>query len=885
MTVLSSKQDSDPIQSISRPDRAAEGPERSDDLDDGSVINFVVGIGASAGGLRSLQRLFKSLPVTDEVAYVVVQHISPVAESNMDEILSRYTKMNVSIVEHGMQIQAAHVYLIPPAKEIRLNGNRIEVHDLTRDQIAKPIDTFFESLAESFGGRAIAAILSGTGSDGSQGVRRIRAMGGTTIAESPMSAQFDGMPKAAVATDCIDFSLTPEQIAQWLIRQFSNPDQKPAIESELGEEQLTGIRLIFALLAKRHDIEFSYYKPATVARRIERRQQMRRLDSIFKYADFVEGNVEELDFLYHDLLIGVTKFFRDTEAFAKLSKHVKDAVAKQPAHEEFRVWVAGCATGEEAYSIAVVCDEAFKAVDRKPNYKIFATDVHGGALEGAARGVYSSDSMEYVGQQRRSRYFIQESDNSFRVSADLRRHMVFARHNVVQDPPFTRMNLLTCRNLLIYLNNEAQFKAVSAFHFSLKIGGMMMMGASETPGKFLTEFEVADETWKLFTKIRNLPVNAAENNDILAVPMTRPRRLVNLLNSDRPETLSFTSLVEGYDLILKEYVSSGVMLNDKRSVMHIFGNANRYLKSNSGRFSGDLMSFLEDDVKVAIAAALIRARREMGKEILLEDLPMPLSDGGSELTDVSVRAMGGHSKSSFVWFITFEPKPPIEDPLDGSDDPGRSGEEGQATGQSATGESDSKRISVPRDAFTAMESELLYTKESLSASIDALETSNEELQATNEELVASNEELQSTNEELHSVNEELYSVNAENQRKIEALEEMTDDVDNLLASTDIGTIFLDSELRVRKFTRAASSYIKLLPSDIGRHLTDFATHIVCVDFYDKISRVITSGQSITEHVATRNSDRKVLVRILPYLSNGAVKGAIVNFIELDESDE
>lgn len=880
MTEPLPKHDSDVSQSSAFSHESSDGSEVAPgDAGEDSVIHFVVGIGASAGGLRSLQRLFKSLPVTQGIAYVVVQHISPVADSNMDEILSRYTDMKVMNVQHGVQIQSAHIYLIPPAKEIRLKGNRIEVFDLNRDQVAKPIDTFFRSMAESYGGRSIAVVLSGTGSDGSDGIRQIRAMGGTTIAESIVSAQFDGMPKAAVATECVDFSLTPEQIAKWLTQQFKDPDQKPTLETELGEEQLTGIQLLFSLLAKRHDIEFSFYKPATVARRIERRQQMCRLRSIFEYANFVEGNVEELDFLYHDLLIGVTKFFRDTEAFTKLLKHVKEAVKIQPPGQEFRVWVAGCATGEEAYSIAVVCDEAFRAVDREPNYKIFATDVHGGSLDHASRGIYSRDSMEYVGQDRQSKFFIHESENAFRVTTDLRRHMVFARHNVVQDPPFTRMDLVTCRNLLIYLKTEAQYKAISSFHFSLKTRGMMMMGASETPGKFSTEFEVVDETWKLFTKIRNLPLANGKQEDLRTAPMTRPRRLVNLLNSDRPESLSFTSLVEGYDLILKEYVASGVMLDDKRNVMHIFGNANRYLKSSSGRFSGSLMSFLEGDIKVAIAAALIRASRELGKRIMLENFLMSLSDGNTERTDVTVRAMGGHSKSSFVWFITFEPK---------SSDDG-SGDDGQcdgvdADGQPETGDSNLNRTTVAEDAFTAMESELLYTKESLSATIEELETSNEELQATNEELVASNEELQSTNEELHSVNEELYSVNAENQRKIGALEEMTDDVDNLLASTDIGTIFLDSELRVRKFTRAASSYIKLLPSDIGRDLTDFATHIVCPNFYDKIRDVIQQGQTITENVATRNSDAKVLVRILPYLSNGIANGAIVNFIELGDSN-
>jgi two-component system CheB/CheR fusion protein len=826
-------------------------------------IHFVVGVGASAGGLKSLEKLLRSISPNSQSAFVVVQHMAPDAESSMDEILSRFTSMKVVSAEQEMILSPNTIYLIPPAKEIRLSGHTFEVSKLDREQIARPIDTFFQSLAECYGKRAIGMVLSGTGSDGAEGIEMIHRMGGTTIVESLESAQFDGMPRNALATDCIDLVLKPSEIGVWLNQKFASPGEYPANPVGLGEQELTGINLIFSLLSEGYDIDFSYYKPATVARRIERRQQVNNKKAILDYAEFLRGNMDELDALYHDLLIGVTKFFRDTEAFSRLEKQIHERVALMDENDVFRVWTAGCATGEEAYSIAMICHEAFALLGKEPSFKIFATDAHGGSLDHASRGVYNASSLEFVGIDRQQRFFEQETDDEFRVSADLRRHLVFARHNVVQDPPFTKMDLVTCRNLLIYLKSEAQSKAISSFHFSLKRDGIMMMGSSESPGKLSDEFEVIDDVWKIYSKLRDLPSRYKVITSKQRKIMARPRKLVNLLNNDRPEAMSFTGLIEGYDLILSEFIESGVLLDDKRNVLHVFGGANRYLKSSSGRFTGSIMGFLDGDSKVAIAAALIRAHKEMGSQVILEDLKLPIGEDSFEVTDVFVKALVGHSASAFVWFVAFKTKPESADDNEQQD------------------EENTIKVNLASDAYAAMESELIYTRESLSATIEEVETSNEALQATNEQLVAANEELQSTNEELHSVNEELYSVNAENQRKIGDLEEMTDDVNNLLASTDIGIIFLDSDLHVRKFTNAASNYIKLQATDIGRDITDFAMHVSTPELYDKIARVIASGEAYSTMTKTK-SGSQVLVRVTPYWSNKKIKGAILNFIEMSE---
>ncbi len=826
------------------------------------VIRFVVGVGASAGGLKSLEKLLRSTKPNSQSAFVVVQHMAPDAESSMEEILARFTEMKVVSAEQRMQLQPNTIYLIPPAKEIRLNRHEFEVSVLDREQIARPIDTFFQSLAESCGERAIGMVLSGTGSDGVEGIEMIHRMGGTTIAESLSSAQFDGMPRNAIATDCIDMVMTPGDIGVWLNRQFENPDERPASMVVLGDKDLSGISLIFSLLTEGYDIDFSYYKPATVARRIERRQLVNGKKAILEYAEFLRGNMEELDALYHDLLIGVTKFFRDTEAFSRLEKQIYARIKAAPAGEEFRIWSAGCATGEEPYSLAMICHEAFTFAGKEPTFKVFATDAHGGSLDHASRGIYQTDSLEFVGVDRQKKFFMQESESSFRVSPDLRRHLVFARHNVIQDPPFTKMDLVTCRNLLIYLKTEAQSKAISSFHFALKREGIMMMGASESPGKLSSEFEVIDETWKIYGKLRDLPSPFQALTNQQRSIMAKPRKLVNLLNSDRRETMSFTGLIEGYDLILNEFIHSGMLLDDKRNVLHVFGDANKYLKSSSGRFTGSIMGFLDGDAKVAIAAALIRAHKDMGKQIILEDMKLPISNEEFEVTDVYVKALLGHSASTFVWFVAFIAKPELGGGEIAQDD-------------------DAIKVNLASDAYAAMESELIYTKESLSATIEEVETSNEELQATNEQLVAANEELQSTNQELHSVNEELYSVNAENQRKIGDLEEVTDDVNNLLASTDIGIIFLDSNLQIRKFTDAASNYIKLQSTDIGRDVTDFAMHVATPDLYRQIEIVIESGEAYSTVSKTKES-AEILIRITPYWSNKKINGAILNFIEMHE---
>ena len=691
-------------------------------------------------------------------------------------------------------------------------------------------------------------------------MKAIQQAGGLCIVESLETAQFDSMPKSCLDSGFVNHVLSPEEIGDWLTKQFADPNHRPIPESSLPPEALSGIDLIFSQLSRRHDVDFSEYKASTVARRIERRQQMCQKTSILDYAEFARENREELDLLYHDLLIGVTKFFRDTDAFDTIERCLDGLIERTPIGTELRVWCAGCASGEEAYSLAMCVHDAFDRANRTPEYKVFATDIHKGALDFASSGLYSSETMEFVSDARKQKYFTMESDSSFKINNELRRRLVFARHNVFKDAPFTRMDLVTCRNLLIYLRQSAQLHAICSFHFALKVDGLLFLGASESLGALGEEFRTVDSGWRIFQKIRSLPSLIGDQLNKGQYSLNdSPRRLVNILNSDRPESLSFTRLVECYDLILREYISSGLLLDDQRNILHVFGDANKYLVSKTGRFSGSLTDFISGDAKVAIMAALIRASKSIGQRVILEGLELQTSTE-TAVTDVEVLALSGNKAGSWIWCIKFVGSP-LDRPL----------------------KKRVNRLESSEKEISELESELIYTKDSLNATIEELEASNEELQAANEELVASNEELQSTNEELQSVNEELYTVNLENNRKIDELQELTDDLEVLLSTSEVGTLFLDTNLLIRKFTKSITRYFDLMDHDIGRPISNFSNRLNVDNLEEKLQTVLNSQQPYeTELIDTFGSP--VLLKLVVHGSAAErVNGVILNVIKRNAS--
>ena len=810
---------------------------------------IIVGIGASAGGLEALERLFRTLPDRTGMAFVVVQHLSPDFKSLMDELLARHTGMAIHRVEDGMPVEPDSVYLIPPRKEMIVADGRLLLTDKAPQRdLSLPIDHFFRSLAQDAGARAVAIVLSGTGSDGSRGVRDVHDAGGLVIVQRPESAQFDGMPKSAEDTGVADLLLAPEEMPEHLVANAARVrDLVPLPSADLVPD---GAGSIFRALRDEYGIDFSYYKPNTVGRRIERRQAMAQLPRLDDYAARLRNDPSERNALYRDLLIGVTRFFRDPEAFGHLERDVlPELLARRTEDDELRIWVAGCATGEEAYSLAILLDERMRLLSRRPNVKIFASDAHRASLETASAGVYREDQLADVTPSRLERYFVKRADG-WHVSSDLRQMIVFTVHNVIRDAPFTRLDMITCRNLLIYFQQPVQKRVLSLFHFGLRTGGVLFLGPSEGTGDLGDEFEDLDGRWKIFRKRRDVRLPADMRQPL---PPALPGRATTL-----PQRTGSPEQVLGfvYESLLERNLPDGVLIDDRRRLVHAFGNAARLLSIPKGRGTSDLLELVRPELRIPLAGALQRAledRAAISHPPIRVELP-----GEAVRVRLTVEPIVNRQSHVTHFHVSFAPaEPSAED----------------AAPPEMARESDSGAL------VTSLEAELALTRENLQATVEELETSNEELQASNEELVASNEELQSTNEELHSVNQELYTVNAEYQKKIQELTELTADMDGLLRSTDIGTIFLDENLCIRKFTPQIARTFDLLPQDVGRRIDSFSHNVRYAELTSSLESVLESGEPIEREVQDQHGSWFFL-RILPYRARGHVTGVVLSLIDV-----
>jgi two-component system, chemotaxis family, CheB/CheR fusion protein len=807
---------------------------------------YVVGIGASAGGLEALEHLFRSMPDNSGMAFVVVQHLSPDFKSMMDELLARWTKMPIHLVQDGMPVVPNRIFLMPARTEVIISNGRLLLSErVPGDELRLPIDQFFRSLARDQGPRSMAVVLSGTGSDGSRGIRDIHAAGGFVVVQSSESAKFDGMPNSALETGIVDAIASPEQIPQKLLRFIQRPMTQAMLDDETGTANP-----IFQLLHDRYGIDFSHYKPSTVTRRIDRRLQLGGIEKLEDYTVDLHTNRMELEALYHDLLIGVTSFFRDPEAFRYLAEHaLSDLIKAANDGGDFRVWVAGCATGEEAYSIAILVHEQMIKHGKSLNIKVFATDVHARSLEIAAAGQYSDDALANITPERLKQYFIQ-NDGGYRITNELRNLVVFAQHNIIKDAPFTRLDFISCRNLLIYLLPHAQKKALSLFHFGLKTGGILFLGPSESAGDLADEFQQLEKHWKVFRKRRDTRLTAD-----LRLPLPHSGRggsgLTPAASRAQEERLGYVG--ELLAETLTQMMPPSVLVNEHLEIVQIFGDTSSFIRLPAGTPSLRLLEMLPEPLRIPVGAALHRAMRER-QSVRFHTL----ADEHHSI-DVIVFPIVPTRRFPFHLLVQFEPR--------------------QTEPDAAHTPSGVNLTDAAREHVAALESELRSAKENLQATIEELETSNEELQATNEELLASNEELQSTNEELHSVNEELYSVNTEYQKKIEEQTELTQDMNNLLESTEVHTIFLDGNLCVRKFTPRMAEVFNLIPTDIGRKIHGFAHTIACEGLMDKLHQVLNSQVSLEEEVCTAQGDY-FLMRILPYKGEGTRSGVVITLVDI-----
>jgi len=768
-----------------------------------AVPTRIVAIGASAGGLESLEHLFRAVPPDTGMAFVVIQHLAPDFKSQMAELLARQTKMRVTMATEGVAIESDHIYLLPPAKQMIVQGERLLLTDRPPSSFLLPIDTFFRALAQDVGDRAVAVVLSGTGSDGSRGVVDVKDAGGLVLVESG-SAKFDGMPQAALATGVVDLARTAHELGQVLATL-------PAPEDYVGEsvvEDLSPSESILALLHERYGIDSTFSRTGTVARRILRRVNLTRVPSVEDYVARLRSTPAELDTLYRDLLIGVSHFFRDPEAFEALEREVVPKILDVVgADEDLRVWVAGCATGEEAYTVAMVFLDAIAARRGTQRLRVLATDVHPGSLEIAAKGVYAPEQTINVSAERIERYFTSE-DGMHRVAPALRQVVMFTRHDVTRDAPFTKVQLITCRNMLIYLQPPAQKTVLSLFHFGLAPNGYLMLGASENAAPLAEELISIDNRWRLFQKRRDVPL------------VTELKLPGSQLGSSGVEG-SDTALLGLYDQLLDMFMPPGFLIAESRELVDSFGGAERLLRARSRRPSKHILELVDGELRIAIGGALHRVFKD-GVAVSYTHVPIEL-DGQARATVVARPVPSSHRGPRHA-IVTLK---------------------------------DIVRGAEAADSAPPV-TELADTQQRLDLATTQLALSNEQLQAANEELQSANEELQSSNEELQSVNEELFTVNAEHQRQIGELRELSDDVLQLLEGSDVGTLLLDDELRIRRFTSRVAPLFRFRDVDTGRQLADFAHTLERPQLLEDIAQVKRTGEPLALELSAADGHRYFL---------------------------
>lgn len=831
---------------------ASSGHTPDDDRD-----LIVVGIGSSAGGVEALESLFSILPAKLGMAYIVVQHLSPNFESLMPQILSRRSRMPVHEIQHKQKLERDNVYVLPSGKDLIVSNGVLYVRDQDSSvAVRKPIDSFFSSLANDVGPNAVAIVLSGTGNDGSRGIREVHDAGGLVIVQSEYSAKFNGMPRAAIHTGIVDSIASIDEIPDSLIR-FSelvlsdSRDSKSAMFARTMDVE----KRLYHLLHNQFGIDFDLYKSDMFGRRVQRRMCLVKELDFETYLTRLNTDPAELKRLYSDLLIGVTEFFRDIEAFHELRLRVLPPMLDAAAESgEFRVWIAPCATGEEAYSIAIIIDEILESRPYDLDVKIFATDVNGDCIEFASRGVYPSECVGNVTEERLHRYF-EETDEGYRVTPTLRKKIVFAQHNLLDDAPFTKLNLVTCRNLLIYLKPEAKKKILTLFNFSLHSDGVLFLGPSESLAGLAHEFRIINDKWRIFRKIRSVQLSSVT---LSANAPTKPA----LPSAPERARISNSDLISVYDGILSDYMPPGLLINGDNQIVHIFGTATDFLEFKPGRPAADFLPLLPTAFRVAVANGIKRVTVD-SKPVIYSGIQWEDKEGQKQAYKITVKTANVPSPSA-KFLVTFEQTPTLI----------RSAEANPTADFSS---SKDERIEV-------LEEQLQTTRDSLHDSILELKTANEEMQGANEELIASNEELQSTNEELHSINEELYTVSSEHQRKITEMTEMTDDMENLLDSIQVDTIFLDRELKVRKFTLGIAKTFRLIPQDVGRHIDSFNHELLHDDLVGLVESVVVVKKMIEEEVQDKTGNW-YLMRLLPYNSRGQVDGVLLTLIDITKIKE
>jgi two-component system CheB/CheR fusion protein len=828
---------------------------------------LIVGVGASAGGLEAMEEFFHHMPPSNGMAFVVVSHQHAGHVSLLPSLLRRCTAMSVVEATDGMEVEANRVYLAPGGTNLAiLHGTLHLMEPASQERVPLPIDYFLRSLAEDRKQGAIGIILSGTGTDGTLGLRAIKAESGMTIAQEPQSAKYQGMPRSAITAGVVDVVQPADQMSESLLtyaRKLTRPAQ-PLPEQDASQT----LQKIFILLRDRTGNDFAAYKGNTIQRRIERRMNVHQIQNLRQYLRFVQANPHELDALFQELLIGVTSFFRDPQAFESLAhKGLPSLVDGRPERGVLRLWVAGCSTGEEAYSLAILLQEYLTEKKLRLTLQVFASDLDSRAIETARAGLYPVGIAGDLTPARLQRFFTKE-DGSYRIKKDIRDLVVFATHNVLTDAPFTKMDLLSCRNLLIYLDSTAQHRLLPLFHYALKPKGILFLGSSETIGESERLFSVIDRKWKLFRRTSE----PGEFPHLERFPGGLMRAITELkaeaevpLPSTRP--FSIPTLIQ--QLLVSRYAPAAVVVNTRGEVVYIHGHTGAYLEPAPGPPTHHLIEMTREGLQHDLATALHQAGK--GDEVVRHDIPVE-ANGHVILVNLAVKKLAEPEALQGLLLVTFETV---------------------RTEKSAVRKVAPARAAAPlKKGEPRLRQELEFTKQRLQRTIEELQTSNEELKSSNEEMQSTNEELQSTNEELEtakeemqSLNEELVTVNSELQGKLDALADANDDLQNLLNSTEVATIFLDNELHIKRFTSEAKRVSNLIASDVGRPLSDIASKLTSEQLLEDARDALQTLVVKEREVQTVDGSWFVM-RILPYrTAKNTIDGLVLTFLDITKNKQ
>lgn len=838
----------------------------------------IVGIGASAGGLAAFEAFFSGMPaiIDPGMAFVLVQHLAPDHKSLLTEIVSRYTHMQVFEVENGMIVKPNRVYVIPPKHDMALLNGALQLLEPSSNRGQRlPIDFFFHSLAQDQHERAICIVLSGTGSDGAGGLRAIKGEGGLVLAQNPESCEYDGMPGSAIATGLVDYILPPVEMPAQLISYVSHMFGKAtdgSLHSMAKREKDEILDKIYGLLRSRTGHDFSQYKKNTIWRRIERRQAVHKISDLSDYLLFLQQTPGEVDALFNDLLIGVTSFFRDPEAFDVLATEViPHLFADKLPGSVIRIWTCGCSTGEEAYSLAILIQEQMEALNLSFKVQLFATDIDSRAIEIARSGIYPSSIVNDVRPDRLTRFFAPEPDEKgFRINKNIRDMLIFSRHDVIGDPPFSRIDLISCRNLLIYVDGELQKRLIPLFHYSLNTNGILFLGTSESIGEFTNLFSTLNRQYKLYARKDSSIAGKLHLGKFLP----RPEGVVAQRDQKQAQgdeaKLAPRELSER--ILLQKHTPVAVLVSERGEIIYLHGRTGRFLEFASGDIGVNILKSAREGLRYDLTVALHKAAAESAT-VFRPGLRVK-TNGDFTSVNLTVEPVATGKTEPALYLVVLEDVPTAEEYSPVKMD--------TTTDQVNSLTADS-RIALLTKELQAKEEYLHSANEELETSNEELKSANEEMQSLNEELQSTNEEMETSREELQSVNEELTTVNAELYTKVADLSRANNDMNNLLAGTGVGTVFVDHNLRIQRFTPAAAEVINLIQSDVGRPLGHVVSNLT------GYNQMVEDVQDVLDTLSAKNIEVKTrsgiwfLMCIRPYRTlENDIDGAVITFTDISE---